>query len=236
MSMPPPTTGSGPAPATARRGRAGRPWRSRRPGSTGRGRAGPRCRRTPRRPSRSPDRGHDRTVADPQRPRVPGVLRTHHQRVRLGSGQPALAAGHETGQQLVDAIDGQRRIDADVGRGRPPAQRGGDSVDGVDGGLVGLPAGPEPTGRWRVVEEHVGVGVVGGGRDRVHQLVEAGRVPLKEIGCVRGGGERCLGVVVTLPAQVGRRPAVHHALVGEELADGPAGAGGNPGRQPGGRG
>src|SRR5690242_16664795 len=44
----------------------------------------------------------DRPVTDPQRPRMPGVGGTDQQRIWLGCGQAALAAGDEPAEQLVD--------------------------------------------------------------------------------------------------------------------------------------
>jgi hypothetical protein len=114
-------------------------------------------------------------------------------------------------------VGGQHRVDVDVRRRRPPAAGGRDGVDAVDGGLMGLAAGPEPARRRGVAEEHHRLGVLGGRPGGVDQGGEALRVPAEQVGGGSALGLGGRGVVVGLAAQVRRRPPVHHALVDHQL-------------------
>ena len=120
-------------------------------------------------------------------------------------------------------------------RGRSRRARQG--VEGVHRGLVALPPGPERAGpAGRLDEEGHGREVVGGVLQGAH---EVGRAPSIEPGRPGRGRRdpRPRWRRRRRPARVGaahdrRGPAVHHPLVGEQVAHGPAGAGRHARRVP----
>ena len=173
---------------------AGRP---RSPSTRGR-----RATSTPRRRRSARQRQHERLVDGDLRPA------TRHEPARPARRSPSTASSTSIGH-------------AAAAHSSPPSacrpERRGERVDGVDRRLVRLPAGPEPARRRGVLEEHHRLQIV---RQRCAARRAAPSTPARKY-----AGEVGLLVVdlrlvalERLARQVPGRPAVHHRLVGDELA------------------
>ena len=119
------------------------------------------------------------------------------------------AAGQESAQQLVDAVKSLRRADPGLGRQRGPAEHCRQGVDGVDGGFVRLPPGPELARRRRIAEEDHGGQIRRRARQRRGQCGGSAAEPARQVG--RGVAGR-LGpaghLVGGQPRRQGRRPQI----------------------------